>query len=216
MKGKRSRSSGIRHPVRNAVLYGALTAVGIALVVLGVLDMRATGKSGSPLLMLGLLPALLGPIPFIHSLSMVRVFRNLRSGHGAIARWAVPATEFRRFCEEEQHIPARSVMVNFHKPPRDIPEAGVEVVFSDAGVLIGGGYFPLSRTGGRRLQDVRVVASDPLSIEFTMALNTMVRTSSATVQSNRSLHLLRVPVADDARRQAGDVVRRYQAFLDKQ
>lgn len=215
MKRKRARSSGVRHPVRNAVLCGLVTVVGLILVVLGVAHMRETGRSGSPLLMLGLFPALLGPIFFIHYFSKIRVFRDMRSGRSAIARWTVPAEQFKRFCEEEQRIPAGSITVNFYKPPRTLPAEGVEVIFSDDGVLIGGGYFPLSTTGKRRLQSVRYIASHPPAIEFGTAMNTMVRTSSATTQTYRTAETLRVPVAADAIKLAGEVVHRYQAIIGR-
>jgi hypothetical protein len=45
------------------------------------------------------------------------MFRDMRSGRSAIARWTLPAEEFRRFCEEERRVPARSIMTNFYKPP---------------------------------------------------------------------------------------------------
>lgn len=215
MKRKRARSGGVRNPVRNAVLCGLLTIAGIVLVLLGAADMRETGRSGSPLLMLGLFPALLCPIFLIHYLSKVRAFRDMRSGRRAIARWTVPAGEFRHFCEQEQRIPAGSIMTNFYKPPRTLPAEGVEVIFSEDAVLIGGGYFPLSTAGGRRLQSVRYIASDPQSIEFGTAMKTMVRTSSATTNTYRTAETLRVPVAADARAQAGKVVHRYQAIIDR-
>lgn len=216
MKGKRSRSRGVRNPVRNAVLFGLAAAAGIVLVLLGVADMRETGRTGSPLLMLGLFPAILCPIFFIHYLDKIRVFRDMRSGRTAIARWTLPAGQFKRFCEEEKHIPARSIMVNFYEPPKAVPAEGVEVIFSDGGVLIGDGYFPLSTKGGRRLQSVRHIASDPPSIEFGTVMNTTVRTSSATISSHRTVGSLRVPVAADAKKQAGEVVDRYQAIIDRQ
>ena len=62
---KRAKSGGVRNPVRNAVISGLVTVASITLVVLGAMDMHETGRSGSPLLMLGLFPALLGPIFFI-------------------------------------------------------------------------------------------------------------------------------------------------------
>ena len=215
MKGKRARSGGVCNPVRNAVLFGLVTIVGIVLVLLGAADMRETERTGSPLLALGLLPALLCPIFFIHYLSKIRVFRDLHSGRSAIARWTLPAEQFTRFCEEEQRIPARSIMTNFYKPPKTIPAGGVEVIFSDHGVLIGGGYFPLSITGGRRLQSVRYITSDPPSIEFGTVIKTTVRTSSATTNTYRTAESLRVPVSSDATKQAGEVVHRYQAIIDR-
>jgi hypothetical protein len=215
MKRRRARSGGVRTPVRNAVLFGFIAVVGMVLVLLGVADMRETGRTGSPLLALGLFPALLGPIFFIHYLHKIRVFRDLRSGRRAIARWTLPAEQFNRFRDEEQRIPAGSIMANFYKPPGTTPAEGVEVIFADDGVLIGGGYFPLSTTGGRRLHSVRYIASDPPSIEFGTVIRTLARTSSATIDSHRTAESLRVPVASDARKQAGEVVDRYQAIIDR-
>lgn len=197
------------------MLWGAITVAGIVLVLLDLADMRESGPSESPLLALGLLPTLLGPIFFVHYLRKIGVFSAMRSGRTAIARWTVPPEEFNRFREEQQRIPARSIMTNFYKPPRTTPEAGVEVIFADDGVLIGGGYFPLSPTRGRRLQSVRYIASDPPTIEFGTMINTMVRTSSATIETNRTAESLRVPVSTDARKQAGEVVERYQAIIDR-
>ncbi|MCM5680889.1 hypothetical protein M8A51_15290 [Schlegelella sp. S2-27] len=204
----------MRNPVRNAALFGLATVVSIVLVLLGAMDMRETGRTGSPLLALGLFPALLCPVFFVHYWSKIRVFRELYNGRSVIARWTVPADQFHRFCEEEQRIPAGSVMTNFYKPPRTIPAAGLEVIFGDDGVLIGGGYFPLSATCGRRLHSVRYLASRPPSIEFGMVMNTTVHTSSATVNTYRTEETLRVPVATDATAPAGQVVRRYQAIID--
>ncbi|MEO7243862.1 MAG: hypothetical protein ABIX12_01755 [Rubrivivax sp.] len=205
----------MRNPVRNAVLFGLITVVSIVLVLLGAADMRETGQTGSPLLALGLFPALLCPIFFIHYLSKIRVFRDMHSGRSAIARWTLPAEQFNRFREEQQRIPAGSIMTNFYKPPKTTPAGAVEVIFSEDGVMIGGGYFPLSTTGGRRLQSVRYIASNPPSIEFGTVINTMARTSSTTINSYRTAEALRVPVSTDATKQAGEVVHRYQAIIDR-
>jgi hypothetical protein len=215
MKRKRARSGGVRNPGRNAVLFGLASIASIVLVALGVADMRETGQKGSPLLMLGLFPALLCPIVFIHYVGKVRVFRDMRSGRSAIARWTVPPGQFDKFREEQQRIPAGSILTNFYAPPRVTPPEGVEVIFSDDGVLIGGGYFPLSPTRGRRLESVRYIDSDPPAIEFGTVSNTMVRTSSATIDTVRTAQSLRVPVSIDARKEAGEVVRRFQGAIDR-
>lgn len=215
MKRKRARSRGVRNPARNAVLFGLLTVASIALILLGMADLRQAGRTGSPLVMLGIFPAILCPIVCVYYLSKIRVFRDLRSGRSAIARWTLPPADFDRFREAEQRIPPGSILTNFYQPPRTTPAEGVEVIISDAGVLIGGGYFPLSTTRGRRLQSVRYVASDPPSIEFGTVLQTAVRTSSATTDTVRTAESLRVPVSIDARKQAGEVVHRYQAILDR-
>lgn len=205
----------MRHPVRNAVLFGLIGMAGVVLVVLGAVQLRATGRTGSPLLVLGLFPALLCPLFFIHYLGTIRVFRGLRSGRSALARWTLPADQFQRFLDNEQRIPAGSILANFYQPPRVAPAAGLEVIFACDGVLIGDGYFPLSATDRRRLQSVRYIASDPPSIQFGTVIHTLVRTSSATTATSRTAETLRVPVAADAVQRAADVVRRYQAVLDR-
>lgn len=68
--------------------------------------------------------------------------------------------------------PVRNVAL--YKPPQRTPAEGVEVIFAEDGVLIGGGYFPLSITGGRRLEGVRYIDSSPPSIELS---TTMTRTT---------------------------------------
>jgi hypothetical protein len=213
VKTKQARSRGVRNPGRNALISGLITAVSIGLVLLGFADTSATGRSGSPLVMLGLFPALLGPIFFVHYLRMIRVFRDLRSGRTAIARWTLTAEQFRRFCEDEQRVPASSIMTNFYLPPRAIPAEGVQVIFSRDGVLIGDGYFPLSTTRGRRVKSVEYLASGAPAIEFGTVMNTAVRTSSAGVKTVRISEKLRVPVAPDALAQAGEVVRHYQSVI---
>jgi len=193
-------------------MFGLITVVGLALVLTGVAQRHKTGLTGSPLL--ALLPALLSSIFLIYYLSKIWVFRDMRSGRSAIARWTLPAAQFDRFRDEEQRIPAGSIMTNFYEPPKTTPAEGVEVIFSKDGVLIGGGYFPLSITGRRRLQSVRYVPSHPPSIEFVTVLRTAVRTSSVTTHTYRTAESLRVPVSSDATMQAGEVVRRYQSIID--
>jgi hypothetical protein len=62
---------------------------------------------------------------------------------------------------------------------------------------------------------VRYIASNPPSIEFGTVIKTAVRTSSATTNTFRTAETLRVPVSSDATKQAGEVVHRYQAIIDR-
>jgi hypothetical protein len=121
----------------------------------------------------------------------------------------VPADEFRRFRDAEANIPAHSVMVNYYQPPESVPQTGIEVLFSDSGLLIGDGYFPLSTTGPRQVEGVRHAEGVPDALELSIGLAPSARTSSATIQSIRVLHVLRVPVAQGAGQAANAVVRRY-------
>jgi len=203
----------VRNPGRNAAISGVVLAGGLALVVLGIVDLRQTGRTGSPLLMVGLFPTLLAPIFLIHYWTKIRVFRDLRSGRSAIARWTLTSEQFRRFCEDEARTPAGSITTNFYQPPPTIPAGGVEVIFSRGGVLIGDGYFPLSVTRGRRLARVEFLASGAPAIEFGTVMNVTVRTSSATTRTVRLSENLRVPVAPEAIAQADEVVRHYRAAI---
>lgn len=199
MKKKRSRSAGVRNPVQRGVLFGLAALAGFALVYLGLGQMAQTGGASSPLVLLGLFPAVLCPIFCIYYLTRIRVFRDMRSGRTAIARWTVPADQFRDFRDAEDRIPAASIAINFYRPPRMVPSGGVDVIFSETGVLIGGGYFPLSPSRGRRLQSVRYNAAYPPTLEFGTLLTTTARTSSTTIATRRTAESLRVPVAMDAR-----------------
>ena len=86
-------------------------------------------------------------------------------------------------------------------------------MFSDSGVLIGDGYFPLSTTGGRRVHRVHTMNSGSPMIEFGMIRETRARTSSATTAAVRSAYTLRVPVATDATMLADGVVRRFELAI---
>ena len=213
MPRKRSRSKGVRNPGRNAVIFGFATLVALALVALGIADMRETGRTSSPWLLLGGVSALPCALLFVYYASRIRVFRDLRSGRTAIARWTVPADEFADFQAHEAGIGKGSVDVNFYRPPAQVPEAGIEVIFSDRGVLIDGGWFPLSFTRGRRVLAVDYQA-DPPAIAFTTRLTTAVQTSTVTYATQHQVAMLRVPVARAARGQAGVVVDRYRAQAD--
>ena len=212
MARKRSWSRGIR-PVRQAWLCGLILIASLLLVAKGVAHMRETGRSASPYLMLGLFPALLSPIGLGYYLLTIPVVRALRRGTSAIARWTVSADEFRRFGEAEARVGAETRTSNFFRPPDTIPEEGVEVIFSDDGVLIGDGYFPLSVTRGRRVTRVRFIASNPPMIEFGTILETRASTSSATTKAVRTAETLRVPVATGAAIAAEQVVRRFDVAI---
>lgn len=208
----RSKSRGIR-AVRQAWLSAAVMLASIALVVKGATDTRANGQSGSPYFMLGLFPALLSPIALVYYLRTIGVVRDLRRGTSAIGRWVVSADEFRRFLETDAHIERETSASNFLMPPRTIPANGVEVIFSNNGVLIGDGYFPLSLTRGRRVNRVRFIDSRPRMIEFGTILETHARTSTNTTKAIRTAETLRVPVASDAANEALSVVGRFEVAI---
>ncbi len=212
MAKKRSQSRGIR-PVMDSWLWGLGAVVGLAFVLKGVADMRATGSSESGYLMLGLFPALLSPIALVYHVRKIPVVRDMRRGAKAIARWTVSADEYRLFVEADARLEAETRTHNFYKPLRTIPAGGVEVIFAGDGVLIGDGYFPLSTTRGRRVVRVRTTSSTPPMLEFGMLLETRASTSSVTTTAVRTSDTLRLPVASGATREADSVVRHFSVAV---
>lgn len=206
MARKRARSAGVRHPGLKAVLFAVAGAAALWLVWFGITDRQGMG----PWLMIGGPLALFCPLLAIYNATRVVVFRNLRSGRTAIARWTVPADEFSEFiAHEETRV---GIDVNFYRPVASATGRDIDVIFSDRGVLIDGGWFPLSLDRGRRVIAVDYRA-DPPAIEFTTRLTTMVRTSSMTVATRNTVAALRVPVARAARGQVGEVVDKFRARL---
>lgn len=209
---KRSRSGGIR-PAGDAVVSGVLALAGIAMIAAGVFDLRVHGGNGAPWLALGIFPALLGPMAIVVYLHYASRVRAMRRGEGLLGRWTVSADAFSRLREAEARIPARSVIVNYYRPPASIPETGMEVLVSDSGVLIGEGYFPLSSSGSRCVESVRRAEAVPDALEFSVGLASMARTSRATIQSTRTLYVLRFPVGEGADAAVNAVLRHYRSRL---
>lgn len=212
MAAIRSRSRGIR-PVRQAWLSALVLALGLTLVIAGVADMRRTGRSGSPYLLVGLFPALLAPIGLAYYASQIAVVRHMRRGTTAMARWTLSPSEFQQFLEADARVEAATRTGNFYRPPAAIPAEGLDVIVAAHGVLIGDGYFPLSATGGRRVRHVRLIASQPPMIEFGLLLATRARTSGVTSDVVRSADTLRIPVAGNAELVAHDLVSQYERLI---
>lgn len=89
------------------MVSGVLGVAGISSVVAGLIDMRVHDSDGTPWLA-GHVPALLGTAAFFRYLRCAGRVQGLRRGEGLVARWTVPADEFRRFCEAEARTPVRS------------------------------------------------------------------------------------------------------------
>ena len=97
------------------------SSVSMGAVLLG----ARAGEGEGPPLLLGLFPALLCPMFLAYCLVRVRAIRALRDGRTAIARWVVPAQDFRAFCAREEAVPAGSIAVNYYRPPRRLPAGEV-------------------------------------------------------------------------------------------
>ena len=209
------RNRGLRNPDRNAIISGLIALGGIVSVWLGAREMDAlgheTGRTAA-LIALGLLAAILGTAMFVNFMRALRIFRDMRSGRTAIARWTVPPDEFARYREIDRRTAERG-MDNDYRPPRNIPPGGVEVIFSEDAVLIGGAFFGLTTTGLSRFHDVRMTNSDPPMIEFGTVLTTM-----SNLRGFRMHHhggTLRVPVATEAALQGSKLASRFQDVIER-
>ncbi|MBY8824982.1 hypothetical protein [Sphingomonas colocasiae] len=209
------RNGGVRHPERNTIICGVIALGGIVAVAFGAYEMQTlgheTGRSAASI-SLGLLAAILGTALFANFLWAVRIVRAMRSGRTAIARWTVPADQVERYREIDARFAEREAE-NDYRLPRAIPADGLEVIFSEDGVLIGDCYFGLATTGMTRFQRVASIASDPPMIEFGTAMTVARNPGRFSLQTVRGT--LRVPVSREAAQQADRVVRQYLDVIER-
>lgn len=209
------RNRGVSNPARNMAICGVVGVAGIAAVAAGALEMQAlgheTGRTAG-LIALGLLAGILGITLCFNFWRAVRIVRDMRSGRTAIARWTLPPHEFDRFRVIDRRFAEREED-NDYKVPRTTPPDGVEVIFSEDGVLIGGVYFGLATTGVGRFSSVRWIDSDPPMIEFGTVLTTA--TNLGVVRIHHIHGTLRVPVAVSAAQQGDHVARRFRDVIER-
>ncbi len=209
------RNRGVSNPARNMAICGVVGVAGIVAVAAGALEMRAlgheTGRTAG-LIALGLFSGILGIALCFNFWRAVRIVNDMRSGRTAIARWTLLPQEFDRFRVIDRRFAEREED-NDYKVPRTTPPDGVDVIFSDDGVLIGGVYFGLATTGIGRFDNVRWIGSDPPMIEFGTVLTTATNLSVVHI---RHIHgTLRVPVAVSASQQGDHVARRFRDVIER-
>lgn len=204
----------VRYPERNAVIAGLIAVTGLVLLGLGIRDDMFSDDAGpmAGLGGLGLLATIMGVIFFANFLWAAWIVRAMRGGRTAIARWTLPAEEFARWREIDRRFAERG-QPNDYRAPQRVPADGLEVIFSDDGVLIGGCYFGLATSGLNHFKGVRPIASDPPMIEFGTATKAATNLSGLRIWTIRGT--LRVPVASAAAAQGHKVAERYQAIASR-
>jgi len=209
------RNRGVSNPERNMAICGVVGVAGIVAVAAGALEMQALGhETGrtAVLIALGLFGGILGIAFCFNFWRAARIFRDMRSGRTAIARWTLPPPEFDRFREIDRRFAEREEG-NDYKVPRTTPPDGVEVIFSEDGVLVGGVFFGLATTGIGRFGSVRWIGSDPPMIEFGTVLTTATHLGVARIHHIHGT--LRVPVAVSAAQQGDHVARRFRDVIER-
>ena len=196
---------------RDAAIAGLILLAGLALIGVGAPDVMDDGPRAG-LFGLGLFVAIMGAFFFANFLWAVRIVRAMREGRTAIARWTLPPEEFARWREIDRRFTERGAP-NDYWPPGRIPAGGVEVIFSDTGVLIGDRYFGLATTGLNHIASVRTIGSDPPMIEFGTVETRATSLTAARVWKARGV--LRAPVAGAAASEGEKVALLYQDIVSR-
>lgn len=187
---------GLSKPMLNAGIAGAICVAGVAAILVGMYEMEVAGGEttlSGILIGGGILPAVMGLGLVGNFLWGVRVIERIRRGEKEIGRWAVTADELDAFRESNKQRNALGPAYNNnYKPPRRSPPEGIEVIFVEDGVLVGGTYFGLVTTGMFRFAGVQTLAGSPMCIEFGSVETTFSNVS--TIRINRSYSVLRIPI----------------------
>jgi hypothetical protein len=205
------RRNDMGKPGRDAAIAGLILLVGLALLAAGAPDLMDDGPRAG-LFGLGLFVTIMGAVFFAGFLWAARIVRAMRGGRTAIARWTLSPEEFARWREIDRRFTERGEP-NDYRAPSHVPAGGLEVIFSDTGVLIGDRYFGLATTGLNHFTSVRPIGSDPPMIEFGTVETKATSLSVVRVWKARSV--LRVPVASTAAFQGEKVARRYQDIVSR-
>ncbi len=207
-------STAVFRPGRSLLIAAVITAAGAASLAWGVTTMAAI-KGETELtavaVALGLLAVIFGPLLMINFYWAVRIVRRMRRGEGVIARWTVTPETFERFREDERRR-GETDGPNDWSVPRRTPGEGVEVIFSEDGVLVDETYFGLASAGLAHVRAVETLADNPLALRFATAMTTTQWRSSGS-ELILIPGALRIPVATGANEDLARVLEHYRLVL---
>jgi protein-S-isoprenylcysteine O-methyltransferase Ste14 len=207
------RNRGLRNPGLSALICVALAIGGALSIWSGASEMNALGYETTwtaVKIAFGILACTFGALLPFNFIWGMRVIGALKRGEGVIARWTVPPAAFDEFRASDRALKG-TAEDNDYKVPHVTPPAGVEVLFSADGVLIGDTYFGLATTGLGRFRAVRLRPSPPASLEFATILTTAVAQPHARIYNTPGV--LRVPVSYNAKDEAAKVLRHYEDVI---
>ncbi|QVQ28882.1 hypothetical protein [Achromobacter deleyi] len=210
------KTPGLRNPKASAFLFCRLAILGgFIAAVLGIIEIYAIDHATVRAMIvigLGSISAVLGGAFFLNLSSIRRTFRMMRDEQTAIARWVVPAEQVERYREIDQHLSSQDKM-NSYGLPQTTPRDGIEVIFSDEGVLIGDHYFCLATSGLYCAMGVRFIEMDPPIIEFDIVMPAITNPSPAYVGD--VFGVLRVPVAAEAEQKALQIASHFDDIFER-
>lgn len=204
------RNRGLRRPGLSVLICVALALGGALSIWSGASEMNALGYETTwtaVKIAFGILACTFGALLPFNFIWGMRVIGALKRGEGVIARWTVPPAAFDRFRAGDLTLKGTAAD-NDYKVPKVTPSEGVEIVFSEDGVLIGDTFFGLATTGLGRFRAVRLRPSAPASLEFATIFTTAVAQPHARIYNTPGV--LRVPISDNAKDEAAKVLRHYE------
>ncbi len=185
---------GVRNPRRNFLICISVTLAAWAFLAWGAYEVSTeeTETVGAALKVgLAILPAIFGPAAAYNFWRGMKVFEAIRRGEKEIGRWTVTAAELAEFAVLDDARNAHGgEYYNVWTRPRELPPAGLEIIFVADGVLVGDTYFGLVTTGVFKFTRVGLLPLEMPTIEFVTVTTVANRFSVRT-----SIGVLRLPIA---------------------
>ncbi len=205
------RNRGLSNPGLNMGICVAGVVLSALSILWGVAEMDALGHETTAS---GLKIGIAIPVGvicffmFFNFLWGYRLIAAMRRGEKVIGRWTVTPEEAEAFRADDKRR-GDAGYDNDYKLPKKIPPGGIEVIFTDSAVLVGGAYFGLVTTGMFKFEGVQMLPDNPLALEFGTVMTTFAGGNSVRVY--RATGLLRVPVSRAGRDEAVKVLGHFSA-----
>ncbi|MEN3975567.1 hypothetical protein [Emcibacter sp. SYSU 3D8] len=205
------RNRGLSHTRRNMGICAAGVALSVLSIWWGLAEMNALGhETMASGLKIGIaIPVgLICFFMFFNFLWGARLIAAARRGEKDIGRWIVTPAEAEAFRRNDERRAGQGYS-NDYTLPRTIPPVGLEVIFTDNALVVGGTYFGLVTTGMFRFEGVQMLPENPLAIEFGTVVTSAYKVTMVRIGVSRGL--LRVPVSRSARGEAAKVLAHFTA-----
>lgn len=205
------RNRGLSRPGLNMGICVAGVLLAVLSIWSGVSEMNALGReTNASAAKIGIaIPV--GVIcfgMFFNFLWGYRLMAAARRGEKVVGRWTVTPAEVEAFRADDNRR-ADLGYDNDYKLPKKVPPGGLEVIFTDNSVIVGGTYFGLVTTGLFKFEGVQMLPDNPLALEFGTVMTSVTKINA--VRINRIRGVLRVPVSRAGREAAVKVLNHFSA-----
>ncbi len=197
------------------LISGGIGLIGCMLLWSGSATQVANGRETTASIVqivAGIWVAVLGLLFALFYLRILVLASRLAAGKGAIARWTVPPDALDAFRDAEANRSPDRYDRNTVRLPRRLPPNGIEVIFGQDAVLIGGRYRGLQLTGMHRFTSFEILAERPLCVAF--SLRTLTVTNRSAIRFRDMATALRIPVAPGSDEALRKVVAHFRGVMD--